>query len=378
MATSNQELFDAMLRHQTYLVRYSAGTRNRILAELKDSERDILDILSGIDLTDGVSSPKDWRKLDAAIARIKRKRGAAWDAAAEVFRAEMLAIAKAEPKFTLLQIKKSLPIKLDLRAPNAAQLATAIGRPIQGRTLSEWIFKLKTDDLFRLVGVSQGALISGNDFKQLVKAAFNTTANQVESVTRTTTTGLATMARTETLRQNDEMGSEEYVAVLDGRTTFQCASLNGRIFAVGYGPQPPLHFGCRSIRILVLSSILLQDKELLPDTESALIKEFAKENGIENPGSRADLPHGYKGKFDAWAQQRVSGMIGEPVKSIPFGDWLRTQSAAYQVDTLGVTRAALFRDGKLSIDKFVNREGGAITLDQMRNRYPGAFKKAGL
>lgn len=378
MATSNQQIYDAMLRHQTYLIRYSAGVRNRILLQLKDSERDILDILAGLDLSAGVSTPAEWAKLEKAIARIKLKRGSAWDEASAVFKAEMLAIAKAEPKFTMLQVKKSLPVAIDMVGPTAAELALAISRPFQGRTLMQWGHKMRDDDIFRIVGVAQGAITSGNNPTQLVRAAFNTTANQVDAIARTSTTALATMARTETLRKNDEMGTEEYVAVLDDRTTLECASLNGKLFAVGYGPQPPIHFGCRSIRCLVFSDALLKDKELLPETEAQLVKEYARENDLGSISSRADLPFGYKGKFDDWAPQRVSGMIGPPVKSIPYGDWLRTQSASFQVDTLGVSRAALFRQGNLSLDKFVGRDGGALTLDQMRDRYPGAFRKSGL
>lgn len=45
---------------------------------------------------------------------------------------------------------------------------------------------------------------------------------------------------------------EQYVAVLDGRTTKLCRGLDGKRYAVGVGPIPPLHPNCRSNRVIVL------------------------------------------------------------------------------------------------------------------------------
>jgi hypothetical protein len=42
---------------------------------------------------------------------------------------------------------------------------------------------------------------------------------------------------------------EEYVSVLDERTSGFCKDMNGRVFERGKGPMPPCHIRCRSIRI---------------------------------------------------------------------------------------------------------------------------------
>ncbi len=47
-----------------------------------------------------------------------------------------------------------------------------------------------------------------------------------------------------------------------------------------------------------------------------------------------------------------------------YNDWLKTQSNAFQDQTLGPARAELFRGG-LSVDKFVNNAGKAFTLEQL-------------
>lgn len=378
MPTSNEQLFNSMLRHQTYLLRYSAGVRNAMLEELRKSQDDILDIVRGLNYKDGLNTPKAWKKLERALERIAKKRGEVWTGAIASLKADMKALAKAEPMFAINQLKEALPVKIDLGVPKAVDLAAAITRPYQGKTLAQWATKMRSDDLGRLASVIQGAMSSNSSVINAVKGAFSTTANQIDSVVRTSTTSIASRARTETLKNNDELGTEEFVAVLDAGTTFTCASNNGRLFAVGRGPEPPLHFGCRSIRIMVLARALLKDKELLPETEQALLKDFTKDHGLDLVKTRDQLPHGYKGRFDKWAPQRVSGMIGAPVETTSYGAWLKTQSAAFQVDTLGPTRAALFRKGGLSLDKFVSRNGDALTLEQIRERSPGAFRKAGL
>jgi hypothetical protein len=206
-----------------------------------------------------------------------------------------------------------------------------------------------------------------------MQGAFRTTANQVDAVSRTLTTSVSSRARQETHAKNDIIKQEEFIAVLDSNTTLECASNDGLIFAKGRGPIPILHFGCRSIRIGVLASAMLQDMPLTPRTEKELIQDYARENNLGNITTRAELPHGYKGDFDRWAPQRVSGMIGPPAPSVSYDSWLRTQSRDFQVDTLGPTRAALFRNNDIKLNSFVNRSGDALTLEELRKRSPEIF-----
>jgi hypothetical protein len=50
----------------------------------------------------------------------------------------------------------------------------------------------------------------------------------------------------------------------------------------------------------------------------------------------------------------------------------------FQNDTLGITKAKLFREGGLNLDKFVNRNGDELTLAQLAEREAAAFRAAGL
>jgi hypothetical protein len=45
---------------------------------------------------------------------------------------------------------------------------------------------------------------------------------------------------------------------------------------------------------------------------------------------------------------------------------------------LGIAKAKLFRDGKLSIGRFVDDQGRVLSLDDLRELEPLAFEQAGL
>lgn len=70
--------------------------------------------------------------------------------------------------------------------------------------------------------------------------------------------------------------------------------------------------------------------------------------------------------------------IGQLPANTNYGDFLRRQDPAFQDEVLGKTKAKLFREGKLPIDKFVDRGGNELTLKQLAKLQPTAFREAGL
>lgn len=55
----------------------------------------------------------------------------------------------------------------------------------------------------------------------------------------------------------------------------------------------------------------------------------------------------------------------EPPPRENYGEWLRRQDAATQDDILGPARGRLLRAGKLTVDRFVDMKGKALTLDEL-------------
>ena len=67
---------------------------------------------------------------------------------------------------------------------------------------------------------------------------------------------------------------------------------------------------------------------------------------------------------------------GQVSADLNYNDWLKKQSKAFQVDVLGKDKAKLFRDGGITMDKFVNDRGQALTLAELKTKYPTAWDKA--
>ena len=60
--------------------------------------------------------------------------------------------------------------------------------------------------------------------------------------------------------------------------------------------------------------------------------------------------------------------------------WMRQQPDWFIESSLGKTRAKLFKDGGLTLDKFTDMNGKPLTLKQMKalDQYDNAFRKAQL
>jgi SPP1 gp7 family putative phage head morphogenesis protein len=187
--------------------------------------------------------------------------------------------------------------------------------------------------------------LEGESLDQIVKRLRGTRAQgykdgifevgrkQAEAVVRTAVNHTANAARQVSYDANRRfIKGVQWVSVLDGLTTAVCRGRDGQVYPIDSGPRPPAHFGCRSTTIPVL-------KRNIPD-----------ESGSDGRVPMTD-------KYDAW---------------------LRRQPRGFQDDVLGKAKAKLFRDGGLTLDRFINRAGDELTLDQLREREASAWNKAGL
>lgn len=157
----------------------------------------------------------------------------------------------------------------------------------------------------------------------------NRTKAQAESLTRTYINHLATESRNEVYKANsDVLSGEVFRATLDYATTITCAGFDGKVFPLGVGPMPPLHWGCRSGRI-------------------ARVKPQ-----LEVPGVRK-------------VRESVEGPVSGKVT---YNSFLKRARVDAQNEVLGVTRAKLFRSGKLSVEKFTDETGRVLTLKELAEK----------
>ena len=316
----------------------------------------------------------------------------AWDKAQEFLENEMVQLAYHEPAFLSNTVQAVLPVAIETTMPSTRMLrAIALSRPFDGRILKDWAATMAADDIRRIHSAIQVGMVAGETNETIARRVVGTRAlkgsdgvteigrRQVNSIVRTAVMHVANSSRNEFFSENADIVAEEYfVATLDARTTPQCAANDGKRFPLGKGPMPPLHWGCRSLRIAALDGVLLGNRPAKPYTEKQLAEEWGKQNGLKGIAGRDDLPYGTKGQFDKWRRNRIRQLVGPIPANTSYNTWLKGLSVDYQNDTLGITKAKLFREGGLNLDKFVNRNGDELTLAQLAEREAAAFRAAGL
>lgn len=160
------------------------------------------------------------------------------------------------------------------------------------------------------------------------------------TLVRTAVQHVSNQAREATWESN-EITEYRWVSTLDGRTTSQCRTLDGKVFTIGKGPRPPIHMNCRSCTVAIIP-------------------------GLENLS-------------DMLTRASKDGQVGG---SVTYYDWLKTQGQEFQDHVLGATRGKLFREGGLTAERFSQLQLGSsfqpLTLEQMQKLEPLAFRRAGI
>lgn len=391
-ASSNVQLRDAFLRHQIFLLRYSGSLRNRILELLERSEENL-----GAMIRESLRDAKGMtgssvRKMELLLRDVDAVRAESWDQAKKTLLDDMTVLAVQEPMFIDGIFKTVAPVILETTLPPVRQLRAIVSsRPFDGALLKDWASGLAREDLRRIHGAVQLGMLANEDSATIARRVIGTkalngsdgvlqmTRRQVEAITRTAVQHIANNARNDYIVQNaDIILREVFVATLDSHTTPVCRANDGKQFKVGTGPRPPLHIACRSLRAPAFSPEVISERPAKPTTTKQLLREFTDGRKLSRVTSRADLPRGMKGPYDEWARKRVREMTGQVPSDTSYQVWLKTQTKTFQEDILGVAKAKLFRDGNLTLDKFVAADGSELTLAQLASKHASAFRAAGL
>lgn len=333
--SANNYLLDAGVRHQIYVQRYAGGQVKDLVKYLDGAQKEIIERLDGIqDLTQTRSLT---RKLDQIVGLQKdalQKLGGDLTKNASEF-------AEYEAEFAVKTLNAAstaevtLPASEQLRSlvtqkPMQLAISGKQGSVIQSLTLNQAVTQFSTDKAAEVTRTIQRGMVDGATVQQLTGEIVRTTnkhKRQAEALVRTSVNHISSEARSAVNRaNNDILKGEEYVSVLDGRTTLGCAALDGKILGFDEPPQTPRHWNCRSLRV------------------PALDDRFQKE-GLEGTRASMDGP--------VSAKRTYSG-------------WLKDQPKDFRVQVLGKERAALFDAGKISLDDFVDANGNPVSLKQLR------------
>jgi hypothetical protein len=131
---------------------------------------------------------------------------------------------------------------------------------------------------------------------------------------------------------------EVFLATLDHRTCLICGVLDGKVFTVEEGPIPPLHVGCRCLRIGWLG-----DKNERPYVD---------------PVAMARPKEGESPFYNSVGKTPVAKRIVGTTKDT-YAQWFDRQKNTetgrkFQKIHLGPSRYAAYEAGKLSLDDMIN------------------------
>jgi hypothetical protein len=251
--TANEQLLDALLRHQIGLLRLAGGIRNRVLALLDATEKDARQLIVEASRRSlGFDRPAQVRRLERLLREMAIVRGDAWRDVRELWREEFFRLAVQEARSFDGLLKTVVPVDLQTVLPNARRLrAIVTTQPFEGRVLRDWARSIQRADRERIEAQIRIGLTQGESGQQVARRVVGTarlrgtdgvteiTRRHAAGITRTATNAIANQSRREYFEENSALVERElFVATLDSRTTRICASLDGRIEDVGELPTP--------------------------------------------------------------------------------------------------------------------------------------------
>lgn len=357
-------------RHEIYLAKLTTGLLNaKVYPSLEAAYKAARAILLD---AESITSITVLRKLESSIAReVREIYGKGWQEATEELTAMAVYEAGYSAQLTGQYVGASLtvPAKKQIESYIAKSLMTMTsGKRVQSGAWADYVSSAVESVAGQYNGIiaqgyQQGRTI-GQITKDLRESSNGILKQQAEALARTGQSHYTNQAREAMAMANSDVIKYRYFsATFDSRTSLTCRGFGGKHWDITDDSYPrlPQHFNCRST-YLYLTDL----SEAKRGTQSAI---GGKDVDDINPNRKLV----YRGKKDTDIFKPGQISAGSTQDG-----WLRQQPEWFQDSALGPTRAKLFRDGGIKIDKFTDMVGKPLTLDQLRELDADAFKKAGL
>ena len=346
--SSEGYLTDATTRHQVYVQRYAGGNLKRVAALISKAIKTAKDRVSA-----GLSD-YGTRRYTSQIETLQGDLRGIYDDLKGRAQLDLGEFAAYEAEFNGKMLGKVIKAVVQLNVPSAEIVsAAALADPlllearkgVQRISISGALDQFGTKKAAEIIGEIQIGSSLGETSQQIgrrLTSIHQLHQDQASSLVRTMTNHVASTARMETLKANDDiLKGKRRIATLDGKTTPFCRSIDNQVVPLD-APSPPFHWSCRTSEIPVLKD------------------EFARE-----------IPGSTRPSIGPDGVTLVSSKTS-------YQEWLSRQPAAFQRDILGPNRYALFTKGELTLEKFVDDNGKTLTLQQLKVLEPLAFERAGL
>jgi SPP1 gp7 family putative phage head morphogenesis protein len=346
--SSEGYLTDATTRHQVYVQRYAGGNLKRVASFISKAIN-----TAKARVTAGMSA-YGTQRYNSQIETLQGDLRGIYDDLKGRAQLDLGEFAAYEAEFNATMLGKVVKLVVQLNVPSAEMVsAAALADPLilqarkgaQRISIGGALDQFGTKKAAEIIGEIQIGSSLGETSQQIgrrLTSVHQLHQDQASSLVRTMTNHVASTARMETLKANDDiLEGWRWISTLDSHTSPMCQARDQHVYAWD-DPKPPGHWGCRSGVLPVLKG------------------EFAREiKGSTRPSVGLD------------GVELVSSKTS-------YQDWLSRQPAAFQRDVLGPKRYALFTKGDLTLDKFVDDNGKTLNLQQLKDLEPLAFERAGL
>jgi len=330
--SANDDIQDALTRHQIFVLRYAKGREKEAAKAIASAIRSGIERLEDINLQNRAAAQAVIRDLYEYLIALS-------DEYAEEFTQEMRDFVEYETGVNTRILGKAVDI--DLQAPAPMQVQQAIFgnvmavEPQKGYKIGEVLSVYGRKNAEKVTTIAREGILLGKSNDEIAGDILDiipTQERKAATMARTITNHVATSARNETMKEHsDVVNGYKWVATLDSRTSLICGSRDGIIYELNdSNPKPPAHFNCRS----TISFVVNPEYDLGADIEGTRPSKGDKRQDVS-----ADLK---------------------------YGDWLRKQSPEFQERVLGAERARLFREGGMTLDRFIDDKGNILTLDELR------------
>ena len=341
--TVNEKLLEKYIRHSVYLEQLKKAEASLISRFLKQKTfpqiyNKLIKELSRIKNLETLGSINriPVRRLKVMLAATQKISTAGMVQAEKMLVNRLVNISKFEADWNADLISKTVPLDIDMSMPSNEVLKNLVTmRPMDGHKLGTWMKGYSTAVRVAMTKQIKVGIATGESLPKIgkrIEKALGYKTKQAEYIARTAVSNVVHQAREEVYKKNSDLVRKvQWVSTLDDRTSMECIHLDGKVFDVGDGPRPPIHFNCRSSTIPITPSW--------------------QEYGIEEP------PPATRASMDG----------GVPAKTT-YGQWIKNQPKAVQDKVLGKTRAELYRSGQVKIDRFVGRDLKPLTLKELAKR----------
>lgn len=387
---ANQRIQSELIGHQIKLTQKIEKLKRQLVGKINKTNEPLADYLKVNirKLPNNTLSRKFQGSLNTMGRRVHQIRktgnlnpnkitGIGLSAAEAYFTDEMRILAENEANYVKKLIHSEVAIPFTTTIPQAERMRSLVAfAPFQGETIQQWFKTLGNSDTSRIMRTVRSGIIEDKGTAGITKDIFKTdiprTMRSAEMLARTCTNGIANESKMDFYEQNkDIIKGVIFVATLDGRTSIDCAALDGQVWEdLSKAEQPPIHPNCRSLLSPYMSAeglvgdrISVGDRNFRADAKKEYIEKWVVGHGETLKEARVrwnnldtGTINGYMNKSrNDYMKELNKNVIGKVPVKVNYSEWLKKQDKHLVESVLGKRKAEEFLSGKSTLKSFSNR-----------------------